>query len=853
MASFACAQDVDSLRTRAHTSLNEGRYDDARRHYQSLLEQDTADAALGYAASFKATGEYERGLSEIDRRLRSSGSSAAVQAALHCARGRLLASIGQNEDAAEAFDAALRGNPEIWPCAADFAELLLVTGRWRDAGRLFAGLFERLERGDLRTARDLIAGARAAAAFGEFRDANNAYRTANEVDPRNVEVLYRWAELFREKYNDADARRTYEEALSINPRHAPSLVGLALASGNFERQEELANEALAINPNLTDALDLLAGLRILDGMYDEAERLALRALETNSLSITSLGQLASVYFLDGDETAFVGIEERAIRAAPRASDFYLTLAENATRRFRYPAAATFAERAVEVNFEDPRAHAELGTALLRLGRAAESRRHIEYAYEQDPFNLFAANTLTLLDTYEEFSLVESEHFRLMIHPDERDVLAPLILDMAEASFDSLSPRYPYEPDGKILLEAYNNADDFAVRIAGVPHAGLLGVSFGDVLAVNTPRAQSATFNWARTLWHEVAHTMAIGVSEHHVPRWLTEGLSVYEERRGRPEWGRELELAFLSAFAQNRLLPLEEIDRGFTRPTYPGQILLSYYHAGEVIRYIADEYGFDAIITMLQSLAEGSSQEDAVRSAVGMSRADLDQRFRAAVEQRRQALAPAFGSLAELRPSEDAEVDPDEGGQAPFFRALREGADHLSQSDYAGAETAFERALSQYPNYVGSGNAYAGLARIYRESNREDDLIDILTRYLEVAEDETAAAVELAQIFENRGDDSSAAAMLERSLHVKPYDAAVRGRLADVYDRMQYHGDAVSHRRAVVALDPSDAAGAYYRLARSLQADGQRNEARRAVLRSLEIAPDYRDAQRLLLEVVEER
>lgn len=854
LAFFACAQDVDSIRTRADASLNAGRYEEARRHYRSLLDRGVYEAALGYGLTFEAVGEYEEGLAAIDVSRRSSTPGTRDSAALYCARGRLLTSVGRHDEAVAAYSATLRHETELWPCVADFAELLVRMGRLREAQQLFVRIFDRYERGALRTAHDLVAGARAAAALRQFRDANGAYRSAHEVDPQNVLALYLWAELFREKYNDADARRTYEEALTVNPRHAPSLVGLALASGNFERQEELAGEALSINPNLTDALDLLAGLRILDGMYDEAERLALRALETNPHSIASLAQLASVYFLDGDDTAFQGVEQRALGIDPNASDFYLSLAENAARRFRYPAAATFSERAVDVQFDDPRAHAELGTALLRLGRASESRRHVEYAYEGDPYNLFAANTLTLLDVYDEFAVLESAHFKLLIHPDERDVLGPLILEIAEASYDSLSRRYPYDPGDRILLEAYGNADDFAVRIAGIPHAGLLGVSFGDVVAVNTPQAQAGdAYNWARTLWHEVAHTMAIGVSKHHVPRWLTEGLSVYEERRGRPEWGREMEPAFLSAFALDRLLSLEEIDRGFTRPTFPGQVLLSYFHAGEVIRFIVDQYGFEAIVDILRALSAGSSQADAVRSAVGVSLAELDRRFRDAVSRRRRAVEPAFGSMADLPASDDAEVDSVHGGEAPFFKSLREGSDHLSRQDLDAAEKAFQAAMSLYPNYIGPGNAYDGLAEIYRESGRTDDLVNILTRYLDLAEDETAAALELADIFEDRGDHAAAAAMLERSLHVAPYTAAVRENLADLYDRMQRHGDAVDHRRAVVALEPSDAAAAYYRLARSLLGDGQADEARRAVLRSLEIAPDFRDAQRLLLGLTSER
>lgn len=846
VALSACAQDADSVRTRAYASLNSGRYDDAREHFLDLLELGDVEAALGYAQTFEAVGEYEEGLEAIDARIADAASTSALQ----CGRGRLLVALGRYNDAGSAFDDALQADEILWPCAADFADLLERMGRTRDARRVFSAVFDRYERGDFRTASDLAAGGRAAAALEEYRDANSAFSTAHEVDPEDVSALYEWAELFRDKFNDAEARRTYEEALAVNPRHAPSLVGLAHASGSFEQQEDLAQKALAINPNLTDALDLLAGLRILDGMYAEAEAFARRALDVDPNAITSLAQLASTYTLRGDEEAYERTEARALDVDPRASDFYLAVAENVTRRYRYPDAARFAERAVEVNGDDPRAHAELGAALLRLGRRSEARRHVEYAFELDPYNFFAANTLTLLDEHEDFSLLQSPNFSLLIHSDESEVLGPLVLEMAEESFDSLSARYPYEPNGRILIEAYNDPDDFAVRIAGVPHAGLLGVSFGDVVAVNTPRAQSGSaYNWARTLWHEIAHTMAIGVSNHHVPRWLTEGLSVYEEGRGRPEWGREMELAFLSAFEEEVLLSLEEIDRGFTRPSYPGQVMLSYFHAGKVIGFIADEFGFDAIVSILQGLAAGETQEDAIREATGIEMSELDRRFGEDVRRRSREIARAFGGMPDIPSSADDAAAPDELAPGPLFDQLREGAVHLESEDYRTAESAFEAALSMYPEYVGPGNAYAGLAAVYRHEGREDELVDVLERYLDLAEDEVDSTLELAEIFQERGDSERAAEMLERSLHVAPYDAEVRGRLADLYDETQRFDAAVIHHRAVVALEPSDRAGAYYRLARSMHQNGEVEPARRAVLQALEVAPDFREAQQLLLEL----
>ena len=100
--------------------------------------------------------------------------------------------------------------------------------------------------------------------------------------------------------------------------------------------------------------------------------------------------------------------------------------------------------------------------------------------------------------------------------------------------------------------------------------GALGVCFGEVIAQDSPRARPrGTFNWGSTLWHEIAHSFTLAASEHKVPRWLTEGLSVLEERRARPGWGDDANPGFLTAWRDERLLPVAEINNGFVRPVSP--------------------------------------------------------------------------------------------------------------------------------------------------------------------------------------------------------------------------------------------------------------------------------------------
>ena len=69
--------------------------------------------------------------------------------------------------------------------------------------------------------------------------------------------------------------------------------------------------------------------------------------------------------------------------------------------------------------------------------------------------------------------------------------------------------------------------DFAVRTVGLPGLGALGVTFGTVVAMDSPSGRKpGSFNWATTLWHEMDHVFVLTATHNRVPRWFAEGLAV---------------------------------------------------------------------------------------------------------------------------------------------------------------------------------------------------------------------------------------------------------------------------------------------------------------------------------------
>ena len=101
----------------------------------------------------------------------------------------------------------------------------------------------------------------------------------------------------------------------------------------------------------------------------------------------------------------------------------------------------------------------------------------------------------------------------------------------------------------------------------------------------------------------MSHVFILTATNHRVPRWFTEGLAVHEETQASPEWGDRITPDILAALRDKKLLPVADLDRGFVRPEYPAQVIVSYFQAGRICDYIQDRWGDDKLLDMVHSFA----------------------------------------------------------------------------------------------------------------------------------------------------------------------------------------------------------------------------------------------------------
>ncbi len=697
------------------------------------------------------------------------------------------------------------------------------------------------------------AGTRAEAFWGlrNFKQANEMFQQAVNAAPEDAELRVRWGYLFLETHNQGEALKLFDEALKIDEAGLAARLGKAsVLSRRFEgKAREWVAEVIQADPELVEAYVLLAAMDIEENKIDEAHKALNQGLEKaeeqgqSPLELYSLK--TAIDLLQGAEES--SWTKKALEYNPSYGQVYADAAHFYVITRRYREATALYRKAVDRDPELWSAHADLAVNLMREGEDEQAARHLELAYQGDPYSAKTVNTLRLLDSFDNFKTFsnfdkplsdepgaldgsfEKPTVIVKLHKDEAEVLRPYVVQLAELSLETFQAKYQFTPKKPVRVELYPDHDDFGVRTMGLPGVGLLGVTFGHVVAMDSPSGRPpGSFHWGTTLWHEMAHVITLEATNHLVPRWFSEGISVYEEWAVDESWGDRISPDVIDAVKKEKFLPVAELDSGFIRPQYPKQIAVSYFQAGLVCRFIADKWGFSKLVELLDGFGEGRSTADNITAVVGISSEDFDEQFAAYVKER-------YGELVEKFPE--------------WRKLLKEALKAARAEKWDEVIEPAVAARDIYPEYVEGGNAYTLLADAYLKKGDKAAAIEQLQLYQQAGGRSPTRIKKLAALLDEANRRPEAIVALDALLYITPGDEELHRPLGEWLLAEERYEDALQQFETVLAIGPIDPAAAHFHLARTYHKMEDRKKTRRHLLLALEAAPSYRPAQKLLLEL----
>ena len=666
--------------------------------------------------------------------------------------------------------------------------------------------------------------------LGLYDEANDRFRLAVKEQPKSAQVRTEWGNLYLEHYQPGDAAKLFEEALEIDPNDAHAYLGLArVAAERFDsKATKLAQEALQHDPKLFEAHELLGFLALEDGDTKLATEESEKALALSPEALDGMAVLASIDWLNGSSQS--QWMDRILKINPVYGEAYATGAHFFEINRRYKEAIEYYRKALALNNELWPARSQLGVNLMRLGNASEAKQELERCYNAHYRDPETVNSLRLLDTVGDYQTFTSGSVEIVLQKKEAALLRPYIEPELHRALATYDRKYKMKLPGPVRLEVYPNHEDFVVRTLGLPgQGGLLGVTFGLVVAMDSPSARPpGELNWASTMWHEMSHVYVLTATNHLVPRWFTEGLAVHEEGAASPDWGDRLTPDIISALQKKQLLPVLQLDHGFIRPQYASQVMVSYYQAGKICDYISEKWGDDAILGMIHSYAARKTTAEAIQDNLHESAADFDKGFCAWLDQKTGNTVRHFDEWKDRMKAAYADL---QGGK----------------KDDAVREAAAARDL--YPDYVGSGSPYELIATSLLSKSDKHGAVEQLERYRDHGGTNVDTLKKLATLEHEAGSNSQAKRTLTKLNYIYPEDDAIHREFGPI---LLADGDAegaVREGRALLALHPADAADSHYQLATALRAAHRLNEAKDEVVLALEAAPGFKPAQQLLLQL----
>lgn len=825
--------------------------------------------------------------------LLSGLAQSAAGADLSAARSLFVA--GQYADAAVAAEGALRDRRDAEEWSLLLAESLTAMGRYAEAYSAITNGLAR-EPGSVRLR--WLAGevfpfnGQAAKAAGMVRDITRlvpsrpyAYRSVPDLivygqaalragaDPKRVlervfeaakkvelnarEVYLAGGELALEKHDFALAAKWFQEGLQKLPDDPDLHFGLARAYAPSQPAAMLASleEALKRNTNHIGSLLLLADHQIDAEDYDEATQTLGRVRAVNPRHPEAWAYLAVIAHLRSRPAEEQAARAMALKFWPANPRVPHLIGRKLSQKYRFAEGAALQRQALQFDPDYLPAKAQLSEDLLRLGQEAEGWKLAEEVQLKDGYDVTALNLVTLHDTLAKFATLTNDHFVVRMSPAEAALYGARALELLEQARTRLGAKYGLELPRPVHVEIFAEQKDFAVRTFGMPeNNGFLGVCFGNVITANSPATRPGhPFNWESMLWHEFTHVITLTLTRNKMPRWLSEGISVYEERQANPAWGEHLLPKYRQMILDGELTPVAHLSGAFLTPSSAAQLQFAYYESSLVVEFLVERFGAEALRAILHDLGDGAETNQAIAKHTA-SMAEIEKAFAAFARQKAEALAPGLdwekpaleamlGGAEDLAWTVWAKPRPNN-----FYVLMRQGEHLMEAQNWAAAVPVWQRLVDLYPDFTGPDSAYRPLAEAYQHLGRTNEERQAWVRLAEKDDEAVDAYLRSMQLAAAAGDWPAVILNARRYIAVNPLVAPPYRFLAEASEATGDAAEAIGAYRALLQLDPPNPAEVHFRLARQLHRVGD-PAARRQMLLALEDAPRYRDALRLLLEI----
>jgi tetratricopeptide (TPR) repeat protein len=642
------------------------------------------------------------------------------------------------------------------------------------------------------------------------------------------------------------AAKTFAAGLKLFPLDPDLHFGQAQAYAPSDRRLMIASIEAALNANPNHAPShLLLADHLVDGEeYKAAEESIKKALDVNPHHAEAWAYRAVIAHLKNDPANETKARDTALATWKTNPEVDHLIGRKLSQKYRFAEGAACQRKALGFDAKFLSAKIQLSQDLLRLGQEEEGWRLAQEVHATDAYDVTAFNLATLQESMARFATLTNADFVVRMATNEAVIYGDRALALLTRAKTNLCAKYGIELTVPTIVEIFPNQKDFGVRTFGMPgNPGYLGVCFGPVITANSPASQAGhPANWEAVLWHEFCHVVTLGLTKNKMPRWLSEGISVFEELQENPVWGQSMTPRYREMILGKDFTPLGELSAAFLAPKTEMHLQFAYYESYLAVEFLVKQFGLEALKKILRDLGDGAE----INAAIAKHTAPLEKvegDFEKFAKDRAEKLAPEL-SFEKPEPGDEDLADVSKN----YYVLTRHAKKLLRALKFQEAKAPLEKLIQFFPGNTGADNAYWLLAEAHRGLNETNEERLVLTTLANLEADDVDTYSRLMDLTAAAKDWGAVATNAERYLAVNPLVAQPYRHLAQASEALGRRDLAISACRTLLLLDPPDPAGAHYQLARLLHEAGD-PAAKRHLLQALEEAPRFREGHRLLLEI----
>ena len=838
----------------------------------SFFGWKTVAAGLESAQRQFEVGDYEACAKAVEAELKDGAGGEERYLLL----SRALMASGKYPEALKEITKALGEESQSVRLRWQAREVFLANGQTTKAGQMVEETLRKVssDPSSFRDAPNLVVFGRAALAKNADpkRVLDQLFGTALKVDPKSRDVYLATGELALDKHDFALAAKKFGEGLKQLPDDAELNYGLARAysSGDQALMLASAEAALKVNSNHVGCLLLLAEHHIDAEEYSDAKEVLDRIEVINPWHPDAWAYRAVIAHLNNQASDEEKARVKGLKywsTNPRV-DHLIGL--KLSQKYRFAEGADHQRQALKFDPDYLPAKAQLGQDLLRLGEEAEGWDLAEEVQKEDGYDVEAYNVSNLHQTMAKFTTLTNQDFLVRMGKHEAAVYGGRVLDLLSRARSNLCAKYDIDIKRPTIVEIFPEQKDFAVRTFGMPgNPGYLGVCFGSVVTANSPAQRGHAVNWEAVLWHEFCHCVTLQKTRNKMPRWLSEGISVYEEAQANPSWGQHMTPSYREMTLGDELTPISKLSGAFLAPESDEHLQFAYYESSLVVEFLIKNYGLDSLKAMLRDLGEGDEiNETIAKHSAPMEKLEKD--FAAFARDRAEKLAPTLdfekpefekaraAQRQRMRRGESSEHNLTAGPEdwdawakehpTNFYVMSRQAEQLVEDKQWAEAKNVLKKLVDAFPEYVGPDGGYAMLAATHRALGETNAERDVLTRWAEKDDEATDAYLRLMEMESAATNWPAVLLNGNRFLAVNPLITRPYRFVTEASEQIGNAQSAIASYRSWLELDPPDPAEVHFNLARLLYKGGDPG-AKRHLLQALEDAPRSREALKLLLEM----